>query len=251
MAKLILQKFIVDSGFCSRRQATELIRAGKVTVNGEVAEPGMKVFSNDDVRIGKKRLPGEPEKIYLIINKPDGYVCTNRTFTGEKNVYDLLLDRQGEKAYPKQRLFVVGRLDKNSRGLVLITNDGDMAQRVSHPRFGHEKVYAVKLRMTNDECQKNKDRLIKNLVKGVDIGEGDGVVRAKKAEYLGENKFKVILTQGVKRQIRRMFKTLGIEVIDLKRTRIGCTKCGIELGDLRCGRWRKLKLEEIEKLQES
>lgn len=222
--KIVLQKFIAQSGYCSRRNAEELIRQKKVFVNEKIVELGMKVDESDDVKIGKQKLSLSKEKIYIILNKPKGYTCTNRKFFSEKNVFDLVKTNE--------RLFVVGRLDKDSRGLVLLTNDGDLALEMTHPRFEHEKEYIAtianhQLRITNNEIEGRIKR-------GVDIGEGDGVVKAKDVKYLGDNKFKIILTEGKKRQIRRMFKAVGCEIKDLVRVRIG----DIELGNLAEGKYK-------------
>ncbi len=221
-----LQKFIADSGFCSRRKAEELIKKGKVFLNGKVAEPGSKASEKDDVRIGKRTIREKKEKIYIKLNKPKGYTCTNRKFGKEKNIFELL--------NIKERMFVLGRLDKDSRGLVVLTNDGDWAYKMTHPSFEHEKEYYVKIKNQNTKIKEN---LEKKLTKGVDIGEGDGTVKAKEVKQISDNIFKIILTQGRKRQIRRMFKPLGYKVEDLKRTRIN----DIELGDLEESNWNFLK----------
>lgn len=249
--KIVLQKFIAESGYCSRRRAEELIRQKKVLVNGRIAELGMKADEGDDVKIAGRKLSLSKEKIYIILNKPKGYTCTNRSFVGEKNVFDLVntpLPAQAGRsaATPleggfKTKLFAVGRLDKESHGLVLLTNDGDLALRLTHPRYEHEKEYIAticnyELRITNDE-------VINKFKSGVDIGEGDGVVKARDIKYLGDNKFKIILTEGRKRQIRRMFKALGCEIKDLVRVRIG----SIELGNLKEGCWKKVGIDEIQK----
>ena len=223
-----------------------MVREGLVKVNGEQAILGATVFPNDKVEVRGKAIGAAPEKVYIILNKPKGFVCSNRHFEGEQNIFDLLVDRKGGETKLKQRLFVVGRLDKNSRGLVLLTNDGDLALKMEHPRFGQEKEYVAtikndKLRITNKTASQ--------LMSGVDIGEGDGVVKAKSAEYVGEGKFKIILTEGKKRQIRRMFKKLGFEVSDLVRTHMGCPDCGIDLDNLAKGCWRCLKTEEVMKLK--
>ena len=136
---MILQKAIAMSGYCSRRKADELIRAGHVRVNGEMATIGdMADPETDIITIKGKALAGPEKKIYIKLNKPLGYTCTNQKFKDEKNIFSLV--------DVPERLFAVGRLDKNSRGLVLLTNDGDMAQRLAHPRFQHEKIYEVRLR---------------------------------------------------------------------------------------------------------
>ncbi|MCD4762332.1 rRNA pseudouridine synthase [bacterium] len=239
---IVLQKYIAEAGLCSRRQAEELIRRGKVRVNGEIAELGAKVTEADEVFVNEKIIK-KAKKIYLILNKPEGYVCTNRYFKGEDNIFDLLVDKKGESAYPKERLFVVGRLDKNSRGLVLITNDGDMTQKITHPKYEHEKEYVVSISNFQFPISKQFiNDLIFNFKKGIDIS--DKKVSVKEVEFLGDSKFKIILTQGMKRQIREMFKVFDLEVVDLVRTRIG----SIELGELKNGQWRCLKKDEISRL---
>jgi pseudouridine synthase len=241
--KIVLQKFIAESGYCSRRKAEELIRQGLVSVNGKVAELGSKAEGLDDVKINGKKLGIAAEKIYVILNKPKGYTCTNRQFEGEKNVFDLLKTSprpspsQGEGAI--ERLFVVGRLDKESRGLVLLTNDGDLTQKLTHPKYEHEKEYIATI--TNYELRITNDKIIAKIKKGIDIGEGDGVVKAKDIKYLGNDKFRIILTEGKKRQIKRMFWSLGCEVKDLVRVRIGKTK----LGDLAEGKYKKIRITDI------
>lgn len=233
--EIILQKIIANSGFASRRKAEELIRGGHVKINGQLAFIGEGANPKKDIiTIDDRPLPRPEEKIYIKLNKPRGYVCTNRKFSGEKNIFDLI-------SLP-QRLFAVGRLDKDSRGLILLTNDGEMTQRLTHPKFQHEKVYEVKVRgeLTNINA------IINKLLKGVDIGEGDGVVRAKKAKYLQNQIFIITLSEGKKRQIRRMFKAIGLNVADLKRTSIA----GLEIHDLKEGYWINLTKDEILKLQE-
>lgn len=232
--KIVLQKFIADSGFCSRRQAEDLIRCGKVFVNDKKAELGMKASEEDEVEIDKRKISLVEEKIYIKLNKPIGYTCTNRKFANEKNVFDLVK--------VKQRLFVVGRLDKDSRGLVVLTNDGDWSNKITHPRYGHKKKYEV---VVSDKNLGEKSREIVSLLKrGVDIGRGDGIARAKEIEYLGDGKFELILAEGKNRQIRRMFGSAGLSVIDLQRIEIGRLK----LGELKIGQWKFLTKEEIIKL---
>lgn len=236
---IVLQKYIADAGYCSRRDAEALIREGKVKLNGQIAELGARAGSGDQVMVAGKILQAAAEKVYIILNKPVGYVCTNRHFQDEKNIFELLDVRE--------RLFVVGRLDKNSRGLVLFTNDGELTERLSHPRYGHEKEYEVTVK--NQESHpgragKNKD-IEFQFKKGIDIGEGDGIVRAKRLEMVGKNKYRIILTEGKKRQIRRMFQALGLVVTDLVRVRIG----SIHLGDLKLGEWRHLTGKEVANLR--
>lgn len=228
--KIILQKAIAESGYSSRRKAEEIIRDGQVKINGHEAFIGDYADPEKDKITVNGRLISRPEKkVYIILNKPLGYTCTNRRFTNEKNIFDLV-------DLPI-RLFAVGRLDKDSRGLVLLTNDGDLTQKISHPKFEHNKEYEVKIR---DEVV-NADLVINNLIKGVDIGDGDGVVKAVRAKYLQNGLFRIILNEGKKRQIRRMFNTLGTRVVDLRRVSIS----GLNLGNLPEGKWDYLSKEEV------
>lgn len=240
--KIVLQKFIADSGLCSRRKAEELIKKKKVKVNGEIAILGKKVDGSDEIKVNNKKIELAKEKIYIILNKPVGYTCTNRKFKNEKNVFDLVNPpHTPPERGVKERLFVVGRLDKNSRGLVLLTNDGECANKLTHPKFEHEKEYEVKVKSNPSAGKAGKlkvDSIVKSFKTGVDIGKGDGVVKAKEAEYLGKNKFRIILIQGKKRQIRRMFNKIGYSIEDLERTRIG----EISLGDLKSGKYKAIKI---------
>ena len=235
--KIILQKAIALSGHSSRHQAEKLIQAGRVQLNGKTAKPGdMADPKQDQIRIrGKLISLSVQEKIYLKLNKPAGYTCTNRRFPGEKNIFELI-------KIPT-RLFAVGRLDKNSRGLVLLTNDGELAQRLAHPRFEHEKVYEAKISSENPKSE----QLATALLKGIDIGEGDGVVKAKKVEYLQKGRFIITLSEGKKRQIRRMFRALGFPLVNIKRLNLA----GLALGNLPEGRWENLSKAEIEILKNS
>jgi len=231
---MILQKAIATNGYCSRRKADELIRAGYVRVNGEMATIGDQADpAKDNITIKGRSLAGPEKKVYIKLNKPLEYTCTNKKFKNEKNIFDLV--------NIPERLFAVGRLDKDSRGLVLLTNDGDLAQRLAHPRFQHEKMYEVKVR----EEVKNPQAVMNKLMKGIDIGEGDGLARIKSVKYLQDRIFIITLTEGKKRQIRRMFALLGLRVIDLQR--IGLA--GLGIGILKEGTWTYLSQEEIEKLK--
>ena len=214
-------------------------------INGQIAKLGNRAGEQDEVKINDQKIELAEEKKYIIVNKPKGYVCTNRNFKGEKNIFELL---DGAETRQASFLHAAGRLDKNSRGLVLLTNDGDLTEKLTHPRHEHEKEYVVlienkRLRLSSERGQ------IKNYVKdiifkfknGINIGEGDGIVKVKKIEYLRANKFKIILTEGKKRQIRRMFKALDFKVEDLRRVRVG----NLKLGNLREGGYRKLNNKEI------
>ncbi|MEI6529345.1 MAG: pseudouridine synthase [Candidatus Falkowbacteria bacterium] len=232
--KMILQKVIAASGYCSRRKGEELIRNGVVNINGRQALIGEEADPINDKITINGRLISSPEKmVYVILNKPLGYTCTNRKFANEQNIFDLV-------DLPT-RLFAVGRLDKDSHGLILLTNDGDLTLKLSHPRYEHDKEYEVKIR---DEVI-NPEMVIKELLGGVDIGDGDGVVKAVRAKYLQNDLFVITLNEGKKRQIRRMFDVLGTRVIDLKRISLG----SLSLGGLPEGKWDYLTDEEIDNLK--
>lgn len=246
--KINLQKFIAACGHCSRRKAGDLIKEKKVRVNNQLAELGMKADENDKVEIvdngGKAILNYSPAKdnsfIYIKLNKPAGYICTNRKFKGEKNIFDLL------KSFPqnKNRLFTAGRLDKDSRGLVLLTNDGDLVQKLTHPSFKHEKEYLVSIFPPDkgDWGVNNIKTILEKFQSGINIPEG--IAKAKEIKYLKNNKFSIILTTGKKRQIREMFRKLGYEVEDLKRVRIG----NLKLGNLKEGSFEIINKKEMSDL---
>ncbi len=227
--KIVLQKYIADSGHCSRRKAEGLIRSGKVYLNKKKAELGMRASDADEVSIGGKVLDKKKGDVYIILNKPEGYTCTNRKFRGEKNVFDLVKT--------SERLFVVGRLDRESQGLVLLTNDGDLAQEMTHPSFEHEKKYIVEL----EENKIDVKSVVNNFREGVEIGEGDGIVWAKNIKHLGKNKFEIVLIEGKKRQIRRMFNSQNLNVKKLSRLSIG----KIKLGKLKKGESKIINKNQI------
>lgn len=206
---MILQKYVALNTDFSRRSATELIRNGSIKVNGKLAELGQSYNDGDVITINGKEIKTKTiDKVLIKLNKPKGYVCTNRKFKDEKNVFDLV---------KHEGLIIVGRLDKDSRGLVLLTNDGDFAYRYTHPSFEIPKIYLVTIKDSGFD----PESFIKSFKEGIDIGEGDGIAKAKDTKYLGNNKFEITLVQGKKRQIRRMFEKLGLKVIDLLRTQIG------------------------------
>lgn len=236
--KIVLQKFIADSGLCSRRKAEEMIKNGQVSVNGSMAELGMRVDISDTVDVDGKRLELAKENIYIILNKPKGYTCTNREFKNEKNIFELVKI--------KERLFAVGRLDKNSRGLLLLTNDGATAEKLTHPRYEHEKEYIVKCKYSIGDEHFNKENILE-LVKKVKLGIGDeeDILRVKSIKYLKEGEFNIVLTEGKKRHIRRIFKHFDLIIVDLVRVRMG----RIKLRDLKTGSWRKLTNDEKESIK--
>lgn len=224
-----LNKFIGETGFCSRREADTLIEQGRVEVNGQPAEMGMKVTNDDEVRIDGKLIREKNEKpVYLAFNKPVGIECTTNL-----DVQDNIVDYIN---YPK-RIFPIGRLDKASEGLIFMTNDGDIVNKILRARNNHEKEYTVTVN------RPITDRFIERMGNGVPIL--DTVTRKCKVEQISKYIFKIILTQGLNRQIRRMCEYLGYEVTALKRIRI----INISL-DLPVGRYRDLTEAEIKELNQ-
>lgn len=228
--KLIIQKAIALSGYCSRRKAEQLVEEGKVKINNIVAIRGQIIETNNDfVLVKGKKITFTTNLIYIKLNKPKGYVCTNRDFEGEKNIFQLI--------NLKDRLFTIGRLDKNSRGLVILTNDGYLTQKITHPKYEHSKKYIVKIIGEIKNVKTIEDKMLK----GVDIGEDYGIARIKSIKYLQKNTFELVLNEGKKRQIRRMFESLDLKVKDLLRTEIS----GVKLGQLKEGEWKELTKEEL------
>ena len=229
-----LNKFIANSGVCSRREADNFILAGVVTVNGEViTELGTKInIATDDVRFNGERLKGE-EKVYIVMNKPKGYVTTASDPHADKTVMDLL------KGCPT-RVFPVGRLDKNTTGVLMFTNDGEIAEKLTHPSYDKKKIYQVSL----DSKLKQED--FEKILSGVELS--DGVIAADELEYIEEDdhrKLGIEIHSGKNRIVRRIFESLGYEVKALDRVYFaGLTKKGIKRGD-----WRYLNEGEINLLK--
>jgi 23S rRNA pseudouridine2604 synthase len=224
-----LNKFIGETGYCSRREADKLIEEGRVTINGAVAEMGTKVSPDDEIRIDGKLIVEKNEKlVYLAFNKPVGIECTTNLEV-KNNIVDYI-------NYPK-RIFPIGRLDKASEGLIFMTNDGDIVNKILRARNNHEKEYTV----TVD--RPITDRFIQRMGNGVPIL--DTVTKKCKVEQISKYTFKIILTQGLNRQIRRMSEYLGYEVTALKRIRI----INIFL-DVPVGRYRDLTDAEIKELNQ-
>ena len=225
-----LNKFIANSGVCSRREADTLIQGGVVTVNGEVVtELGTKVnILTDDVRFNGQRLKGEA-KVYILMNKPKGYVTTASDAHAEKTVMDLL------KGCPT-RVFPVGRLDKNTTGVLMFTNDGEMAEHLTHPSYNKKKIYQVVL----DAPLKEEDQ--KKILEGVELS--DGIVAADELEYIDAHDHRQLgieIHSGKNRIVRRIFESLGYEVRALDRVYFaGLTKKGLKKGD-----WRYLTEGEV------
>ena len=227
MEDIRLNKFIADCGHCSRREADRLIEAGKVLVNGKVAEMGMRVTDDDKVMVDGKVLKREEKTILLIFNKPPGITCTAAK-DDETNVVDYI-------NYPK-RVYPIGRLDKYSEGLLLLTNRGDLVNGIMRSRYGHEKEYIVTVDRVVD------DNLLRKLSSGVYLKELDVTTKPCKCQKVARNKFSMIITQGLNRQIRRMCEECGCRVMKLKRVRI----LDIELGDLPVGEYREATEKELD-----
>lgn len=222
-----INKFISDRGVCSRREADKLVEEKRVTVNGQIAEMGTKVGPKDFVKIDNKPIRGEVQTVYLALNKPVGIVST--TDSSEPNNIVSFVN------YSK-RIFPIGRLDKDSEGLILLTNDGDIVNKILRAGNAHEKEYTV----TVDKALTQE--LIDGMSSGVPIL--DTVTKPCIIKPLNQNSFKIVLTEGLNRQIRRMCEHFGYEVTKLKRIRI----MDIYLKDLPLGKWRHLTKEEIQKL---
>ena len=229
-----LNKYIANSGVCSRREADNLILAGCVTVNGEViTELGTKVNINtDDIRFNGERLKGE-NKVYIVMNKPRGFVTTASDPHADRTVMDLL------KACPT-RVFPVGRLDKNTTGVLMFTNDGEIAEKLTHPSYDKKKIYQVSL----DNKLKRED--FENILSGVELN--DGVIAADELEYIEDDdhrKLGIEIHSGKNRIVRRIFESLGYEVKALDRVYFaGLTKKGLKRGE-----WRYLTEGEINLLR--
>lgn len=228
MKETRINKYLSEAGYCSRRAADKLIEDGRVTINGEVPLMGTKIIEGDVVKVDGKSVVKKDEKaVYLVLNKPRGIVCTTDTRVEKDNIIDFL-------NYPK-RIFPIGRLDKASEGLILLTNDGDIVNKILRARNNHEKEYIVQVNKPID-----KD-FVKKMSQGVPIL--DTITRPCKVEQLSRVRFKIILTQGLNRQIRRMCEYLGYHVQQLKRVRI----MNIHL-DLPNGKYREMTKEEFREL---
>ena len=223
-----INKFIAASGLCSRREADRLIEEGRVTVNGIVAESGMQVSEEDTVLVDGKNIIPEEKEIYIAFNKPLGVTCTTDS-RDPSNIIDYL-------DYP-DRIFPIGRLDKNSSGLILLTNDGSIVNTLLRAENNHEKEYQVTLDRPYD------DRFIKEMESGVPVlGQ---MTLPCKITKVSARVFKIILHQGLNRQIRRMCEYEGYKVVKLRRIRF----MNITLGTLATGQWRYLTAKEINELK--
>lgn len=224
-----LNKYLSEAGVCSRREADKLIEQGIVTIDGKTAVPGTKVRPGQVVKVGRKCISNEDEMVVLAVNKPKGIVCTEERRERDSIVRFL--------KYPI-RVTYAGRLDKDSEGLLIMTNNGDIINKMMRAGNCHEKEYKVTV---------NKpitDEFLKKMESGVPIL--DTVTRPCRVEKLGKFTFKIILTQGLNRQIRRMCEALGYDVKTLLRVRV----MNIELGNLKPGEYRKLTDQELDQLDE-
>ena len=228
-----LNKYLSEAGVCSRREADRLIESGIVTVDGKTAAPGMKVEDGQEVRVGKKVVKSKTKKTVLAVYKPAGIVCTEDK-REKKNIVRFL-------NYPV-RVTYAGRLDKDSEGLLIMTNDGDLINGMMRARYAHEKEYKVKV---NKEIT---PEFIEKMSRGVHIRDKeknlDAVTRPCTVKKTGKYTFSIILTQGLNRQIRRMCEALGYKVDVLKRIRI----MNVELGNLKPGQVRELTEQELKEL---
>jgi 23S rRNA pseudouridine2604 synthase len=223
-----LNKYISESGFCSRREADRYIEQGRVTINGNVALKGNRVSSGDVVEVDGEAVRKKKAAVYLALNKPKGITCT----TDQKDKTNII-----DYVNYKQRIFPIGRLDKLSEGLIFLTNDGDIVNKILRSGNGHEKEYIV----TTDRPFDHE--FIKHMREGVRIPGATTKPCFVKAE--GPNRFRIILTQGLNRQIRRMCEALGYRVTSLKRIRI----MNITLAGLPPGKWRYFTAAEMEAIQ--
>lgn len=222
-----LNKFISETGYCSRREADKLIEEGRVTIDGLKAVMGMKVNIDANVRVDGKPLKKEDKLVYIALNKPVGITCTT-----EKKVRGNIVDFVNHE----KRIFPIGRLDKDSQGLILLTNDGDIVNKILRAGNNHEKEYIVTVDKPIDT------KFIDSMSSGVKIL---GTITKKCiVNKINERTFRIILTQGMNRQIRRMCEALGYNVTKLNRIRI----MNIKLGNLKIGSWRNLSSEELRRL---
>jgi len=225
-----INKYLSEVGYCSRRAADKLLEQGRLTINGKKPELGTKIFPGDEVKVdGELITKPEDDFVYIAFNKPVGIVCTTDTRVEKDNIIDFI-------NHPK-RIFPIGRLDKPSEGLIFLTSDGDIVNKILRARNHHEKEYIVTVNKPIN------DRFIERMSNGIPIL--GTTTRKCKVEPLGKDKFKIILTQGLNRQIRRMCEYLGYRVTKLKRVRI----MNVHL-DLPVGKWRDLSDKEIGQIKE-
>ncbi len=239
MEEIRLNKFLSEAGVCSRREADRMIEEGRITVDGRKAETGMRVRPDQEIKVGKKLISMEREgEVLLAVYKPEGVVCTTDR-REKRNIVDFV-------GYPV-RIYPIGRLDKDSEGLILMTNIGSLVNKMMRSVNYHEKEYLVTVH------KPVTDAFLERMAKGVRIrkeekGEVllDAMTRPCQVEKLGRCSFRIILTQGLNRQIRRMCEALGYQVTHLKRVRV----LNIELKGMRPGTWRRVTDKELKELME-
>lgn len=219
-----LNKFISDTGLCSRREADKLIEQGKVKINGKIPELGTKVALGDQVTVNGKLVESKTPTVYIALNKPVGITCTTERHI-EGNIIDFVNHTD--------RIFPIGRLDKPSQGLIFLTNDGNIVNKILRAGNNHEKEYVVSVNKNID------DDFIQKMANGIPIL--DTITKKCFVKQEGKNTFRIILTQGLNRQIRRMCEFLGYDVTKLNRVRI----MNISLQNLPLGHWRNLTEKEI------
>ena len=228
-----INKFIAHAGYCSRRDADTLVADGKVTINGEtVTELGTKIRRSDTVKVEGQSLRLEPY-VYILLNKSRDTISTTDDEKDRRTVLDQINDATGNRVYP------VGRLDRNTTGLLLLTNDGDLANRLMHPSYEILKVYEVETKYTMNESD------FEAFINGVELEDGPAKAHSIK-QFIDDNRaFEIALHQGRNRQIRRMVEAVNNEVVRLKRIEYA----GLTLKDVRNGRWRYLKSNEVNRLR--
>ncbi len=225
-----LNKAISETGYCSRRAADKLIEEGKVKVNGNLPELGTKVTSDDTISVNGKVITKDVENIYLAFNKPVGITCTT-----ERHIQGNIIDYIN---YP-ERIFPIGRLDKPSEGLIFMTNDGDIVNKILRSKNSHQKEYIVSVN------RKITDDFIRKMGNGVPIL--DTITDKCKVSKINDLSFNIVLKQGLNRQIRRMCDYLGYEVRTLKRVRI----MNISLKNIKVGEYRSFTIQELKEIQNS
>jgi len=232
MQRIRLQKYLAECGVCSRRRAEELIAEGRVTVNGIVAAIGVSVVFEDDVRLGGKSVKPERRRVWVMLNKPDGYITSAKDQFGRKTVLDLL---EGVS----ERIFPVGRLDYDTKGLLLLTNDGDLANKLLHPKYNVEKKYVASLSRKLDE------EALTNLQNGV-IVDGRVTKPTRIAVMINDDRdVEITITEGRNRIVRRLFAAVGNKVVKLERVGLA----GLVLNGLEEGKYRFLTKNEVDELR--
>ena len=221
-----LNKYISETGVCSRREADAWIDAGRVSVNGQRAELGTRVGENDTVEVDGKPVGAKRQPVYIVLNKPVGITCTT-----ERHIAGNIVDFIGHR----ERIFPIGRLDKESEGLILLTNQGDIVNEILRVENHHEKEYLVTVDRPFD------DAFLSGMAGGVHLPELEVTTRRCKVERIAPKVFRIVLTQGLNRQIRRMCEVFDYDVRRLQRVRI----INVRLGNLKVGKWRDLTQAEL------